>query len=758
TEPLGQSLQLTGAGTTYGEFTWSPVAAASPGAINTGQSFTGAPPPPPPPPPPPACPAAPAMTPIGQVQGVAETSPCAGLTVAVEGVVVGDYEGPSPALRGFYVQEQDDQHDVDPATSEGIFVFNGNNNSVALGDVVVVTGSVSEFQGQTQLSATTSGITVLASGAVATPATVTMPFATAASLEAVEGMLVVFPQELTVSEHFQLGRFGEIVVSSGGRLLQPTAVAEPGADAGALQAVNNLNRLKVDDALQNQNPDPILLGRGGAPTTAANPLRGGDTITGLTGVMTYTWAGNGASPNAYRLRPIGDLSDSGLVPGGVSPAFVTANARPSSAPAVGGTVKISNFNVLNYFLSIDDNTIKCGPTGHLQECRGAESSEELTRQRDKLLTAIGKIDADVIGLIELENTTGVEPLADIVAGLNARAGATVWAYIDTGTIGNDVIRVGIVYKAARVTPIGHWATIDSTVDPRFDSSLNRPSLAQSFVDGTGEVATVVVNHLKSKGCTDAVGSQGDQLDGQGCWNPARAQAAAALVDWVAGHPTGVEDDDFLLIGDLNSYAKEDPIDVFASAGFVDLAQQFNPGSYSYVFDGQWGSLDYALASPSLVAQVTGANKYHINSDEPAVLDYNTNFKSAGQIASLYAPDEFRTSDHDPVVVGVRLAGIDETLIVLPTTLRPANHTMRLVLVGAVTRWRFLDTALTSVVSSEADSGVGAGDKPNDIQVLDPHVVLLRAERYAAGGRTYTLTVQVRDGGQLVVRTAQVRVP
>jgi hypothetical protein len=84
--------------------------------------------------------------------------------------------------------------------------------------------------------------------------------------------------------------------------------------------------------------------------------------------------------------------------------------------------------------------------------------------------------------------------------------------------------------------------------------------------------------------------------------------------------------------------------------------------------------------------------------------------------------------------------------------------LRPVIVGALTHWRFLAATITSVTSSEADSGVGPGDRPNDIQLISPNVVLLRAERYAAGGRTYTLTVQISDGGQLVVRTAQVRVP
>ena len=165
--------------------------------------------------------------------------------------------------------------------------------------------------------------------------------------------------------------------------------------------------------------------------------------------------------------------------------------------------------------------------------------------------------------------------------------------------------------------------------------------------------TVVVNHFKSKGCADATDVDADQGDGQSCWVPTRVAAAEALVDWLADHPTGVVDDDVQIIGDLNSYAKEDPIDVLTSSGYVDIGEELGDG-YSFAFDGQWGTLDYSLSSPSLAAQVTGATEYHINSDEPSVLDYNTNFKSPAQIESLYEPDEFRVADHDPIVAGFEL--------------------------------------------------------------------------------------------------------
>jgi predicted extracellular nuclease len=586
-----------------------------------------------------------ADTPINHVQGSGDVSPLASQRVTVQGVVVGDYEGAAPNLRGFYLQEIA-QIDSDPLTSEGIFVFNGNNNSVSLGKVVQVTGTAGENQGQTQIS---GSLTIESCGTTATvaPVDVQMPFPSADYLERYEGMLVRFPQALYVTEHFQLGRFGQVVMSSGGRLQQPTNVVAPGAEAQALQAANNLNRIIVDDELNNQNPDPIKFGRGGQPLSASNTLRGGDSLTNLVGVMTFTWAGHSASGNAYRVRPINDLSD---LDGDVVPNFQPANPRTSTPGSFNGDVKVASFNVLNYF---NGN----GQGGGFPTPRGADSPAEFVRQRDKIISAITALDADVIGLMEIENDAAPNSaIEDLVSGLNTAAGAEIYAFIDTGVIGTDQIRVALIYKPAIVTPAGDYAILDSTVDPRFIDTKNRPALAQTFEQADlGTRFTVVVNHLKSKGsnCNDV--GDFDTRDGQGNCNLTRKKAAQALVDWLATDPTGSSDPDFLIIGDLNSYAKEDPITAIKNAGYTNLIGRFvSASAYSYAFNGQWGYLDHALASESLTEQVTGLTEWHINADEPTVLDYNTNFKSAGQQSSLYAPDAYRSSDHDPILIGLDL--------------------------------------------------------------------------------------------------------
>ena len=193
-------------------------------------------------------------TPAYAIQGSGLTAAITG-SVTTQGVVVGDYEGASPALRGFYLQDLNGDGNI--ATSDGIFVFNGSNDSVALGDVVRVTGTSTEFQDQTQIGSITSLINC-GTGSVA-PLDVSLPFAATTEAEQYEGMLVRLPQTLYVSEHYLLGRFGEVLLSSGERLQQPTNVTTPGASALALQEMNNLNQIILDDDLNNRESrsDPV---------------------------------------------------------------------------------------------------------------------------------------------------------------------------------------------------------------------------------------------------------------------------------------------------------------------------------------------------------------------------------------------------------------------------------------------------------------------------------------------------------------------
>ena len=565
-------------------------------------------------------------TPIPTIQGSGDEAAIEG-DVTVRGIVIGDFEGRNPALRGFYLQ--DALGDGDATTSDAIFVFTGNDDEVRLGDDVVVFGEAEEYQGQTQVDAVR--ITHCGSGVVA-PVDVLLPVPYDGYLERFEGMLVRFPQELFVTEMYQLGRFGQLTLSSSGRLPQPSAVALPGEAAWAAQAANDLNRIVLDDDRNDQNPDPIPFGPDGGPlVNAASTLRGGDSITGLVGVLTYTWSGNDASGNTFRLRPLGALL------GGI-PRFEAVNPRPP-VPEVGGEVRVATLNVLNYFTTL--------------RSRGADDPDELLRQQQKLVAALVGLDADAVGLMELENDP--RALLDLVAALNEELGFERYAAVEAGRVGGDEIAVGLLYDVQTLTLAGEHAILDDSFDPDFRDHHNRAALAQTFATGAGERFTVVVNHLKSKGSPCADVGDLDRGDLQGNCSATRLAAVDVMIDWLATDPTGAGDLDYLLIGDFNAYPLEDPIRRLTGAGFVDLHDRYATDyAYTFAFDGQWGRLDYAFASPSLAAQVTGAAAWHINADEPSVLDYETSFKSTAQLSELYAPSPFRSSDHDPLLVGFDL--------------------------------------------------------------------------------------------------------
>ncbi|HEJ4978683.1 TPA: SpnA family nuclease [Pseudomonas aeruginosa] len=569
--------------------------------------------------------------PIHEVQGAGAESPLVNQRVAIEGVVVGDFQNASE-LKGFYVQQEDATVDGDPATSEGIFVYDGGNGSdVKLGDRVRVTGQVREFNGLTELVGPLQ-VSVLASGvALPTPAGISLPLASADALERYEGMRVQLRQTLTVNEVYNLGRYGEVLLSSGGRQMTPTNVVAPGEQAKAMQARNDLDRILLDDGRSGQNPDPI---RYPAPELSAyNSLRVGDRTSAIDGVLDY-------SAGSYRIQPL------------QTPTFEAANPRPAQ-PAVEGRLRVASFNVLNYFNGD-------GKGGGFPTSRGANTAEEFQRQKAKIVAAILASKADIVGLMEIENDGYGEfsAIADLVNGLNASLPqGQRYAFVNPNRakLGSDEIAVGLIYRGDKVRTYRSAAVLDSSVNPEFDDTRNRPTLAQTFQEiNGGELLTIAVNHLKSKG--SACDGDPDTGDGQGNCNLTRARAAQALVDWLAGDPTGAKEPDRLIIGDLNSYAKEDPVNVIRSAGYTDLvARQAGAGKgYSYVFSGQSGYLDHALANASLARQVRGAVEWHINADEPRVLDYNVEFKTPRQQDSLYNAEPYRASDHDPVVIGIDL--------------------------------------------------------------------------------------------------------
>lgn len=603
-------------------------------------------------------------------------------TFTVEAIVVADFQLDAQ-LDGFFIQEEDSDADALTSTSEGMFVFCAACPvAVEVGDKVQVTGPSSEFFGMSQLSATTAGsIMVMASDqALPTPAALDLPvpggpFADLASATAAinayyeqyEGMLVRFADTLTVSEYFELARYGQLILTEGGRPRQFTDTSIP-TEAGYTAHLIDLARrtMILDDDDNAQNSTPLSGGAFYHPIpgfSTSNFVRGGDTINNLTGVLHWSFAGFSGT-DAWRIRPVVEEPSFNY-------AFTPQNPRTATPDPVGGTLKVASFNVLNYFDTLDDDTTDddsndvCGPVGGM-DCRGADSPAELARQGAKIAAAVCAIDADVYGLIEIENDAS-GALTSLVNAINSVPNCGPYTYVNpNGTIGTDAITTAFIYNPATVSPVGDFAALTDAAftDPTGAGiQRNRPALAQTFSqDATGAVLTVVVNHFKSKGSGCGAGDD-DTTMGQGNCTLTRTLAAQALVNWLATDPTGSGDPDFLIIGDLNSYRNEAPIVALENGGFTDLNELFGGASaYSYVFDGQIGYLDYALANASLTPQVTGVTEWHINADEAPVLDYNDEIRDAGEEAfeeepdglPLYEANAYRASDHDPVIVGLNL--------------------------------------------------------------------------------------------------------
>jgi predicted extracellular nuclease len=594
-------------------------------------------------PPPPAA----TLTSIPEIQGSGNTSPLEGRDVRFTGVVTGDFQAndadTQSNLRGFYVQDVPDEN---IATSDAVFVFDGDAPTVDVnvGDGVEVTGTVGEFFGETQVAA--SKVRITGSGAIQ-PARIDFPRPRVTTnsdgdrivdLEQFEGMLIRIPQTMTVASVRELDRFGEVLLSAGGRPYQFTNGNSPDT-TGYEQYRDEIAaaRIVLDDGNTEENPDSIrYLNAGAAPGYS---IRVGDQVTDVTGNLRYSRGSGGSGTQGWRLEPT------------VDPEFSAANPRPGR-PSVSGSLRVASFNALNFFTGIDAGEPDCGPSGQ-DNCRGADSAEEFDRQLSKIVSAISQMDAHIVGLIELENNAE-ESLRTIVDGLNVVLGAGSYAFVDSGTIGDDAIKVGFIYQPATVNLQGTFAILDSDVDPRFDDTLNRPALAQTFALKSNDARlTVIINHLKSKGSDCNEVGDPNAGDGQGNCNVTRRNAAAALAKWAASDPTSSGDSDVLILGDLNAYVEEDPLTTLKAEGFINLVETASGAeAYSFVFDGQSGALDHALVSSSLAQQVVETIVWHINADEPRVLDYNLDF---GRDPALFdASSAYRSSDHDPVIVGLDL--------------------------------------------------------------------------------------------------------
>ena len=272
---------------------------------------------------------------------------------------------------------------------------------------------------------------------------------------------------------------------------------------------------------------------------------------------------------------------------------------------------------------------------------GPDDAAAHTIQRAKISKALSTINADIYAFVEVQ--TGQGALAELAADLTKNTGRN-FTYINDGTSTNgSFTKAGYVYCSDAVTPYRSMRSNDTKYSNR--------KKAQAFTEkSSGEKFILSVNHFKAKSGT-ASGTNADQGDGQGKFNADRVVEAESVVSNYSTYTNYYGDKDMLIVGDLNAYGKEDPITTLTDGGMIDLHRTFHAdSSYSYVYQGTLGYLDHALCNSTMYPQVTGMTPYHINAPEKDAYTYN---------GSLNDGTMFRCSDHDPILVGLRL-GKDNT--------------------------------------------------------------------------------------------------
>ncbi|TPW77616.1 ExeM/NucH family extracellular endonuclease [Schumannella soli] len=613
------------------------------------------------------------ITAIKDIQGTTDSSPLVGQTVTTQGVVTATYS--TGGFNGYTIQTEGTGGAIDFAThtaSDALYVYSASTvGSVKIGDLVQVTGAISEFKGSTDSRSLTEITVSSAAGlknfgtatAPVTPATVGFP-ATDAQRESLESMLVLPQGDFTVSNTYSTNQYAEIGLASGTTpLITPTEIARPGtAEYTAAVADNAKRGVILDDGA---SINFLASGNGGNKDiplpylTKDNHISVGAAAT-FTSPVIFDWRNN-----TWKFQPTTQLTAAGTAPATFS------NVLTAAPKTLNGDVRISSFNVLNYFPTTGDSVAGCtsaytdraGNKVTVNSCgdagpRGAWDAANLKRQQDKIVTAINKLTADVVSLEEIENSVKFGKdrdfaLKTLTDALNAAAGTDEWAYVPSPAAdklpllgSQDVIRTAFIYKKAVVETVGDSVVL--TDSAAFTNA--RQPLAQGFkVKGASDATAflAIVNHFKSKG--SGSGADADQNDGQGASNASRVAQAKALLQFASDRQSATSIKRVFLLGDFNAYGKEDPIQAIVDGGYTDLGPL--SGKYSYSFSGQSGSLDHILTNAAGKASVTGTDIWNINSGQSIAYEYSRYNYNA---TNFYTADQYRASDHDPVIVGLSL--------------------------------------------------------------------------------------------------------
>ena len=667
---------------------------------------------------------------IAEIQGAGATSPVNNALVTTSGVVTAAYPRATGDFAGFYLQTAGSggTPDATPGASDGVFVYTGLQTiSPAVGDKVTVTGKVTEFFGMTELTVTrvadytNSGPatapeavnpqSVLPGTECALPGTDCLAGAALESArEAHEGELFQPTQPYTVSDSYDgtpwtqgNGRgsqmAGEIGLAANDEqpLLIATEVASPRTDPQGIADRNRYNAAHMITLDDGANVNYANVTGSAFPWLALDhTVRMGAAVTfPKPVVLDYR-------NDLWKIQPQGKVT-------GAGDSLVSLEqdrpAAPEDVLGETGDLKIATFNMLNYFNTtgeawdnstarhctyysdragahITNNTCEeaavdpvTGLDTVLPGPRGAANQVNFERQEAKELEAINTMDADVMSLEEVENSTKIgdanrdDALIRLVQQLNlhwANAHASYvgdrWDYVPSPRTEaqptlqeQDAIRSAFIYNPSKVETVGRSRILVNSAPFR----NAREPLAQAFKplgSGRANAFGVVVNHFKSKGGPTAPatvnGDNVDAGDGDGFYNGDRKRQAASLVAFADQFAADKNIEAMFLTGDYNAYAMEDPIQVIKDAGYHDLHPA--NGEKTYSFGGLAGSLDHVFANGPAHDMVTGTDVWSINANEPVFYEYSRYNYNA---TNLYAVNPFRSSDHNPEIIGINSGGI-----------------------------------------------------------------------------------------------------
>lgn len=753
----------------------------------------------------------PAFTTIQEIQGEGASSPFIDgypYITTEDHFVTGVVSAVTTGLtKGFYLQAL--ENDGNDKTSEGLFIHTDvADTELKAGDVVCVKGKVQEYYSNTQLSSDANSYvkTGTSNASLVTPLTIKEGETLRDALERHEGMQVELSSasELFVTRNFSYdydSRRNNMMLSHEAPLFKPTQLHAAESDAAvALAKENAANRIYLESDSKAPNGHipyfPTFAKDLDQNGSSEQHIRLGSRVEGLQGVVAYSY-------NEYRLIATNEVDSSNFVTSGDD--FDVAR---KAAPAIADSdLRVASFNVLNYFTSVADSGHD-NPTG---QNRGATNLDEFLIQQAKIVSAMNKMDADIIGLMEVENNGFGDGSAiqNLVDALNAEIDDVEdhYTYVEIEEqdkyqeeyFGSDAIMVAILYRANAVTPKEAAKVIvtpeqhiaENTItrkegtesNPAYDK-YQRHSLLQTFtVKETGEDLSVVVNHFKSKGseCIEewiAGVEDSEPADLQGNCNNFRVSAAK-----VVGEALKDIDGDVLVMGDLNAYGKEDPLltltdyskekygrDIYTAAyttigggelqvektkiekgyGLHNLNTLLHgTDTFSYTYSGELGNLDHALASSSLAQKVVAIEDWHINSLESNLFEYSS--KYTGDMPKY--KDAFSASDHDPVIIAIDLPDDDIDLpkagenLAIDVRLPPTAVAGDIVTVNL--------TASTQAAATSSDAKVYSASQTLTQTDIDARSVNIEFEQAPEQGN-YQLEEKVTDSTGNVVKFSSVR--